>query len=175
MSRCLCDCGNETVTYNEFLLNGRTRSCGCYRKELMSTRQTTHGQSKSHLYGVWLSMKRRCDYANGKYYMDYGGRGITVCREWADSYEAFAQWAKESGYKQGLSIDRIDVNDGYYPQNCRWATAQIQANNRRSNHMVTYDGETHTVKEWSDRIGIPYKTLHNRLRSGWDISRALTP
>lgn len=119
-------------------------------------------------------MKRRCDNKNVKAYADYGGRGIRVCDDWSNSYVAFMEWALSNGYKETLSIDRIDNNGNYEPSNCRWVDMTTQANNRRSNVIYTYNGETHNIAEWADITGITYKTLHYRLSHGWDIGRALT-
>lgn len=172
--KCICDCGNEIVTRGDALKDGRTQSCGCVRSEVAHKRASTHGESKSKLYGVWSAMKSRCYNPNSPHYDDYGGRGITVCLEWREYYEKFKYWAVNNGYSEGLTIDRIDVNGGYCPENCRWVGSVAQANNRRSNRIYTYNNETHNIMEWSQIYHIPYKTLHNRLYSGWDIERALT-
>lgn len=97
-----------------------------------------------------------------------------MCQEWNQSFESFRSWAYQNGYEEGLTIDRIDNNSDYSPFNCRWVDMKVQANNRRSNRQIYFNGETHTIKEWSEIIGIPYKTLHNRIYSGWDVETALT-
>lgn len=171
---CRCECGKLTSVNADALTSGRTVSCGCFRNELLSKRQKTHGDTSTRLYGVWSSMKSRCLNSSNAHYGEYGGRGITVCDEWKESYESFKSWAVESGYELGKSIDRIDVNGNYEPENCRWVTSVAQANNRRSNRMFTFNGETHNLTEWSALFGINPKTLFNRIYSGWSFERAIT-
>jgi hypothetical protein len=117
-------------------------------------------------------MVARCHRKNTKAYPAYGGRGITVCDEWKNSFQSFYDWAMENGYNDGLSIDRIDNDKGYSPVNCRWVTMDTQSNNRRSNVTVEYNGESHTVAEWAKILGIKYGTLHKRLEEGWSAEDA---
>lgn len=167
---CKCDCGTEKEVRADHLVNGCSLSCGCLSKE----KATTHGKSKTRIYKIWLQMRRRCYDSNQKNYELYGGRGITVCDEWEHDFMTFYNWAMINGYKEDLTLDRIDVNGNYCPENCRWATKKVQANNRRNNHLITHNGETHTVAEWSEIANIPYVTLEHRINAGWNTHDALT-
>ena len=118
-------------------------------------------------------MRVRCSNPKARYYPLYGGRGIRVCPEW-QHFEPFYDWAMANGYKDSLSIDRIDVNGNYCPENCRWATAKEQARNQRSNRLVLYNGKTQTIADWADELNINPITLRTRLSHGWSVEEALT-
>lgn len=172
MWRCSCECGNEKITRADALLTSRTQSCGCFNREQSAKVHTKHGESKIRLHHIWRKIRSRCSDTNNSRYMDYGGRGIRVCSDW-DSYETFRQWALENGYRDDLTIDRIDVDGNYDPTNCRWITNQEQQNNRRDNHYITYNGEKHTITEWARIYGLSENALVHRVQRGWDIERAL--
>lgn len=170
---CKCDCGNEKIIKAKNLKSGTTQSCGCLHKEKTQKINYKHGLRKTRLYNTWANMKKRCYNKNDKRYKNYGGRGIIMCDEWQNDFMSFYNWAINNGYKENLTIDRIDVNGNYEPNNCRWATIKIQANNTTTNHYITYNNETHTIAEWADILNINYAKLHARItKSKWNIERA---
>lgn len=128
---CKCECGNTSAVKTGHLNMGASKSCGCLGVERRRQAVVTHGYSQTNLYKVWNSMKQRCGNKNNSGYKDYGGRGISVCKEWADDAKVFCDWAIKNGYKQGLSIDRINNDGNYEPANCRWTTRKVQVNNQR--------------------------------------------
>lgn len=133
-----------------------------------------HGGKGTRIYRIWMKMRRRCSDPSEDNYLRYGGRGITVCDEWRDSFAAFRDWAIANGYADDLTIDRIDNDGNYEPSNCRWATRKTQQNNTRRNHYITANGLTLTVAEWSERTGIKYDTLQTRLKKGWNPEKAVS-
>lgn len=172
---CQCDCGNIAYVHTGHLKSGHTRSCGCLRKDFAVEHFTTHGGSGTRLVGIWYEMRKRCRDSKCKHFKHYGGKGIKVCDEWQNSFEAFRDWALANGYADNLTIDRIDVNGDYCPENCRWATREVQSNNTGANHYLTHNGETHTLSEWAKITGIKYSTLRSRINLyGWDAEKALT-
>lgn len=170
---CKCDCGNTAIVTSAHLKNGHTKSCGCLFKEKRQSTNLSHGMSKSRIYALWNMMKQRCTNPVVYNYCDYGGRGISVCDDWIN-FDGFYKWALANGYQEWLTIDRIDNNVGYCPENCRWVSAKIQANNRRNNKIIEYNGEKHTLSEWSDIVDIKSHTIGERLRKGWTVEKALT-
>lgn len=165
MWRCACDCGAETTIASRSLRSGNTTSCGCYKRMMAKKRLEKHGMSHTHIYQVWCSMKGRCLRSSSKDYPYYGGRGITVCDEWK-CFDAFYEWAMEAGYKDGLSIERVNVNDGYHPANCTWIRVEKQSENRRNTLKAEYNGEIKRVKEWSRLLGLNYNTVRAYIRQG---------
>lgn len=132
----------------------------------------THGYAhKEALYETWKNMKRRCYDSTNKRAKFYSEKGVIVCEEWRNDYSAFRSWALANGYKEGLTIDRIDNDGNYCPENCRWATAKMQANNQSRNRMLTYNGETLTMSEWADKLNITYGTINHRVQRGWSMER----
>lgn len=133
-----------------------------------------HNGKRTPLYRIWCAMKERCNNPNNKRFSRYGGRGITVCEDWQCSFNTFREWAIEHGYKRGMTIDRIDNEKGYEPDNCRWATRAEQNRNYSRNHLITYNGETLCVTDWANKIGIKPATVLYRLKSGKTIEQALS-
>jgi len=173
MWKCKCDCGNEVDVRGYSLRSGKTKSCGCLQKEINIKLRQTHGLAKTRLYNIWNGMKGRCSLQTLSCYKYYGDRGIKVCEEW-QTFEPFYDWAMANGYRDDLTIDRIDVNGNYEPTNCRWITQREQALNTRRNHYITYNGETKILEEWAMLLGINHSTLIERLNRWNSIEEALT-
>ena len=172
---CKCECGNELITTTDNLRSGDTQSCGCYNKERTVQTHQKHGLRYKKLYAVHQSIKARCYNKNNKQYKDYGGRGIVVCDEWLGEHgaENFIKWSLSNGYANNLTIDRIDNDKGYSPNNCRWTTPKEQGNNTRRNHYITYNGETHTLSQWAEILNLNRATLNSRINLyHWDIEKA---
>lgn len=161
-----CDCGKEFIMTAGHFLEGKQKSCGCMRGKLIEAAKGTHRHSKHPLYHVWRSMKQRCTVPTAQAWANYGGRGIRVCDRWLESFENF--WADMSPtYQEGLTLDRIDVNGNYTPENCRWADYKTQARNKRKNILINTPWGRITVAEASERSGIGNTTLLYRLDHGW--------
>lgn len=172
---CRCKCGAERNVLQDALLRGKSQSCGCQISQILKDIHTKHEDCQSRLYQIWTGMKGRCSNPNVDEYESYGGRGISVCDEWVNDYISFRDWAYANGYCENLTIDRIDNNLGYCPDNCRWADRIMQANNKRTNLRIEWRGETHTLAEWCRILNLPYKRTHTRLRYyGWDIDTLFT-
>lgn len=173
---CVCSCGRSSVVVDTSLKAGKSRSCGCLQKEVASS-IFIHGFSrvggKSHEYNAWLGIKKRCYNPNTENYSYYGGRGITVCERWLDSFENFLEDMGLSPGK-GWSIERKGNSGNYEKSNCCWATHTQQMRNTRRNHLVTFNNKTLCLSEWDEETGIPHTTLRKRLRMGWTEEEALT-
>ncbi len=174
MWKCQCDCGNIVITYGREIKKGNILSCGCYRKERIKLANTKHDKYNTRLYRIWKGIKERCLNKNSKHYFRYGLRGISICEEWRNDFKAFYDWAMANAYADNLTIDRIDVNGNYEPSNCRWATMKEQSNNRRNNHYIEFNGEKHSLKEWSEIIKIPYSKIKRHVYAGENINLILS-
>lgn len=172
---CVCSCGRVAYRRTTDLNSGKVTDCGNHAAEKLNLK---YGDSpriaKTRLYKIYHDMIRRCEKPYREDYERYGGRGISVCDEWRNSYEAFRSWAINNGYSEELTIDRIDVNGNYSPENCKWSTYREQANNKRNNHIVEYHGKRFTLAELGRFVGIPGHIIGGRIRLGWDIERAVS-
>ncbi len=166
---CKCDCGNVTNAKGYDLKSGHKSSCGCLRGGLT--------KEWRRLYRIYKHMKERCVNENDAHYKNYGGRGIGICDEWADKHGFlyFKDWALANGYRDDLTLDRIDCNGDYCPENCRFVDMKTQQNNRTNNFRITIDGETKTLAQWCEQYNAPYKrTLQRIRRDGWSAKDALS-
>lgn len=170
---CECECGNKHIVRRSFLISGAVKSCGCLQREITSKNKTKHGKTGTRLYSIWQGMKSRCKYEGSKIYKYYGGRGITYCKEW-EKFEPFYKWAMENGYQNNLTLDRIDNDGDYEPDNCRWVTMDVQVKNSRHNKYYKIGDDVKCLSEWCDIFDRNYKTIQSRLTLGWDIEKALT-
>lgn len=159
---CICDCGSKNYVTTGNLKSGRVKSCGCLNSELVTKRNFKHGKTHTRLYNIWAGMKDRCYNVNNDAYHNYGGRGIQICEVWLKSFETFLEWATTNGYKENLTIDRIDNNRDYEPNNCRWATYRQQANNKRN-----CEGQS-KCSRIAEETGLAYNIVWKRLKLGWD-------
>ncbi len=172
--KCLCECGEEKIVKGIYLTTGKTKSCGCFQQEMRGASSRTHGMSQTREFVTWVKMRRRCSNKIDSRFASYGGRGITVCEDWDASFEAFY---RDMGDRPSSkhSLDRKDNDGNYCPENCRWATAIEQNNNKRTNRMLTLGNITDTMSNWSRVTGINLGTLHTRLKTkGWSVERTLT-
>lgn len=168
---CKCKCGNYSVVIRSALVGGHTSSCGC---KIYESINVTHGMSKTRLYSEWSKMRSRCNNANKKDFKDYQGRGITVCNEWNEDFVPFMEWAIAAGYTDELTIDRIDNDKGYCPENCRWITIEEQQQNKRNNIYIFYKGEKKCLRTVCVEIGFNYKTAYGRYRRLLKSGREIT-
>lgn len=176
---CRCECGNETIAWGQNLRNGRSQSCGCRQKEaaakiapLAHAANTTHGKTNTPEFKAWRSIIDRCTNPNIEHFHNYGGRGITICERWM----TFENFYSDVGNRPSPdhSIERINNNGNYEPSNCKWATRTEQANNRRTNRLIEYKGQTLTAAEAARLTGIPVRTIRQRLRRGWTDAASLS-
>ena len=174
---CQCDCGKQLRVRGDSLIKGNTKSCGCLRTEKVIERAKTHGKTNTKCYMEWANMKARCYNPNNKQYKDYGGRGITICDSWLNDFEAFYNYISTLPHfnEKGYTLNRIDNNGNYEPNNVEWADSITQANNKRNNHLITYNGKTQSLSQWAIEIGLNRSTLEQRINKyHWSIEKALT-
>ena len=166
----LCDCGVISEKWYCNLRSGASSSCGCLRSEVTTRINTKHGMVASPTYRSWQDMRKRCENDRAKRYADYGGRGISVCARWA----RFENFLADMGERpKGKTLDRIDVNGDYEPDNCRWADSKTQARNKRNNVRLAAKGQIKTIAEWAEVSPVTQPTITNRLQAGWDIEDAI--
>lgn len=167
---CICECGQSTLVMGKNLRNGDTGSCGC------RIGGRTHGMSSTRIYKVWTDMKIRCRTSGSPKYKNYGERGIEICDEWYDDFVTFYDWAIKNGYEETLTIDRIDVNGDYEPDNCRWATMKEQASNKRDTLYIDIEGERKSCAAWAEMSGLTTSCIHHRhVLYGWSGGALLQP
>ena len=177
MYLCQCECGTVKLMRADGIKAGRSVSCGCYGREMRLKATNKHvlsncSQLHHPLYDVWCGIIQRCCNPNNKEYKNYGGREITVCDKWRNNFQVFYDWAMAHGYRRGLQIDRIDVNRGYSPENCRWTTPFVQSRNKRNNVYVKFMGEMVTLQDVSNHTGISRSTLYYRYKHGYPLLKA---
>lgn len=165
---CECECGETTTTRTNALTSGKATSCGCIHRKRAADTHTKHGLHGTRLYNIWANMKGRCNTESSSFYGIYGGRGIKVCPEWENSFEAFRDWALANGYQDHLTIERKDTNGDYCPENCCWATEKEQARNRSTTVFITVDGTTKSRSEWAEVLKIKPAALRSAIRRGHD-------
>lgn len=165
---CKCDCGKERKVIGSDLLSGKSTSCGCSRRK----EKTIEEMSRDRIRRIWTAMRQRCENPNSTAYKNYGGRGITVCQEWQE-FIPFYNWAIVNGYNDTLTIERIDVNNIYCPNNCTWISKSEQGENTRKVNKLTYKGETHSLRQWGKITKLSVNTIKDRLDKGYTIEQAL--
>ena len=168
---CVCDCGNTSIVSTTCLRRSKcpTKSCGCIRPGIT----VDENGKATRLYRIWCGMKQRCFGKNSKDYERYGGRGITICKEWLN-YANFHSWAISKGYADNLTIERSNNNGSYEPANCKWVLPKFQARNRRNNHLLSLEGETLTIAEWAEIMDVDRGVIEQRLMRGWSVKKTLT-
>ena len=165
--KCMCDCGNIHTVYGSDLKNGHTKSCGCINLK--------HGLTNTKLFSVWHGFKSRCYNKNTRSYKNYGGRGIKVCEEWRNDFMSFYNWAINNGYHDDLTLDRIDVDGNYCPDNCKWICSKEQHRNTRKNIFVEYQGKKMCLAEVAECSGISKHVLYQRYKSGKRSTDLIVP
>lgn len=169
---CQCECGSQVVVSGKQLRTNRTRSCGCLHREATGNMSRSHGMTETRIYSIWCNMRVRCQNTNTPQFKNHGGRGISVCDRW----QCFENFYADMGDPPSNihTIDRIDNDGNYCPDNCRWATPKEQSCNTRANHVVDYDGKSMNISQWAEYLGISGHVIHSRIRRGWTIERSLS-
>ena len=170
-----CECGNIIYSDITCLKSGNTKSCGCLKNSFISELNKTHGKSKTRLYKIWIGIKKRCYNENCISYNHYGKRGIIMSDVWKNDYLAFEKWAINNGYKDYLSIDRIDFNGNYEPSNCRWVNSKIQNNNSSHNNTITIGKITKSITLWAEENNINVETIRRRVKKGLKGEKLILP
>lgn len=176
---CKCKCGNEKLYSPYKVITGHTKSCGCAKvercHEMTRKYRIKHGGNGERLHRIWCGMKQRCNNPDSKDYVDWGRRGVKVCEEWQKDYSVFREWALSNGYREDLTIDRIDVNGNYEPNNCRWIALEQQNRNKRNSVYVEFNGERKLLIEFCEELGLNYYTVYGRINQhGWSVEEALS-
>lgn len=166
---CQCECGNLKKVTAGHLRSGHTKSCGCYNLESSISANITHGGKGTRLYNIWCDMRKRCNNPSVKHYSRYGGRGISVCPEWMNDFNSFRDWSMKNGYSDNLTLDRIDNDGNYCPDNCRWATRSTQNNNTSRCHVITVNGISKNIAQWSAYLGIKRFRIDSAYKHGKDL------
>lgn len=172
--RVRCRCGREYDVTETNLRSGSVTSCGCKSAQRLRELRFKHGGTGTRLFHIWSAMRARCYNPNNNRYGNYGAKGITVCATWRTSFASFRDWAESTGYSDVKTIDRKNLRRGYCPSNCRWIPSCMQAYNKTTSHMITFNGRTKCVAEWANELGISQFTIHTRLKAGWSVADALT-
>lgn len=175
---CICDCGKQKIVMGSHLRSGRIKSCGCLNIEELRKRATTHGLTKTRIYKIWRGMIDRCYFSSHKFYKNYGGRGIRMCDEWHYDFKSFYDWAYSNGYEENAprgkcTIDRIDNNGNYCPENCRFISNKEQLNNTTVVKKFLYNNKIMTLNELSEISGLSKMCIYKRLERGWTLEKAL--
>ena len=166
---CLCSCGAHVTVDTQSLRSGHTKSCGCLNRDIVRKRKTTHDLSNTRLFRIWASIIRRCTCKTDQAYKYYGGRGVCICNKWLPDFKAFYDWSISNGYKDNLTIDRINVNGHYCPENCRWISQTLQSKNRRC--VSFFEGQT--IPDYCKAHKISKWMVYARLKRGWPLEQAL--
>lgn len=178
MWECVCSCPDETVCVvrGSALTAGNTKSCGCIRKKTTLKLNMTHKKTGTNIYCTWANMKQRCYNPKNKQFKDWGGRGIAVCKQWRDSFEAFYKDVSKLPHfgEKGYSLNRKNNDGNYEPENVEWSNQYSQANNKRNNHLISYNGEVYSLSQWAAKLGIKRSTLDQRINAYyWSIDKAI--